>query len=141
MMIRDFINDGGRVVTLGGTTMYTGEMLNRSFVSEFIPVDFADGLPIVQADGPMPLRLETQDKLAAPRADVVWYHPSTPRAGTSVLATAGGQAIAVRKDSGAGSFIAFTGTSLGTESETVTPYWKTPIWAALFGEMVRGEKR
>jgi hypothetical protein len=135
---RDYIEDGGRVVILGGTDSFNGLMIRRSYLSDTLPVDFADEATIVAASKPLPLRVKGA-KVGAEGGLVLWYTPATPREGSTVLATAGDIPIAVEKKYGKGTVVVFLGTTLGTDSKDGKPFWRTPAWPALFERMVRGK--
>ena len=120
---------------MGGTDSFNTLMIRRSFLSEALPVDFANGSAGIAAAEPMPLRLAGEDADDA-YGLVQWYTPSTPREGSTVLAYAGSQAVAVERKFGKGIVVVFTGTVLGDATDDGKPFWETPAWPRLFRRML-----
>ena len=138
-LLKDFVEDGGRLVFLGGCfTLGQGGVLG-TFLDEILPVTCAGPYEVAQCDPPLLLG-PSHDKIYADRPALFWRHRVTPRPDATVLAWAGSHPISVSGRAGKGIVRVFAGTTLGQGSDQLTPFWETASWQRLLQRMVYGEE-
>ena len=136
-MLKDFVDNGGSILFLGGYYAY-GDYQGTAF-EEMAPVTFdksnytsdPEGLPLVAAPGATGAELNWK---AEPR--VYWYHHVTPKPDARVLMSAGGKPMMIVGSHGKGRVAVFAGTVMGTPSAGQLPFWLWPDWAKALGDTV-----
>ena len=126
-VLRDYVEDGGRLVILGGNhaLRYNGHA--NTFLEDAFPFQLMEEDAVIQLDTPATLGL----KKNAPAPDspaLFWKHKIKSHPDSTILAWAGEDPISLRRDSGKGLVTVFTGTPLGAASEGQTPFWETNFW-------------
>lgn len=134
---QDFVQDGGRLVLLGGSfTLGQGGIL-QTFLDDILPVQCVGPSEIRRCE-PAALLGPAKGQAYPGAPSLFWRHTATLRPEATVLAWAGAEPVAVSGVAGQGRVVVFLGTSLGVGDGQVKPFWETPAWAKLFAEMVSG---
>jgi hypothetical protein len=132
-LYRDYVQDGGRLVVLGGMSQFRNNWKN-TYLDDLLPVEIKSGV-MIEARPPLILG---DDKNApytgAP--SLFWRHDVTLRPGMQVLAYAGNIPIAARRAVGKGQCIAFSGTVDGEGTAKNPAFWESPSWTKLVQRMV-----
>ncbi len=139
--IRQWVNDGGSLVVLGG--MYT---LGQSGIMQygwpdFLPVILHPPFEIKRCDPPVLLApaakaLGVGD--AGAGTAVCYRHVVESKPGATVLlAGKNGEPLLVGGSYGKGRVVVFTGTVLGDPPAGVTACWKSPAWPQLLAAALR----
>ncbi|MHB9132705.1 MAG: LamG domain-containing protein [Armatimonadota bacterium] len=137
-MINDFVNDGGRLVILGGNrTLGEGGMPGTYF--ETLSPFALKGLNEVQPCTPPVLLGATAGTPYPEKPTLFWRHNLTLAPGATVLAYAGKDPLAAQKKTGNGQVIVFTGTVLGEGTAQAKPFWECASWKTLLTRMVVGK--
>jgi hypothetical protein len=137
-MLNDFVNDGGRLVVLGGPWSlgkgnFPGTMLEKILPFEILKAKRTK--EIIPCDPPLLLGT----KPGTPYDDkptLFWRHQVPLKQGAEVLAYAGDIPVAASSNSGKGSVAVFAGTVLGEEKNGELPFWKSKFWPILLNRMV-----
>ena len=134
-MLKTFVEDGGRIVFLGGSfTLGQGNFLN-TFLDDILPVDCKGNNEVIRCQPPLLLGSE-QGKPWPKEAAVFYRHLVTQRKRSRVLAYAGDQPIAFEGEFGKGTVAVFAGASMGEGGRKETPFWNTARWKGLMKRMV-----
>ncbi|MEI6297232.1 MAG: HEAT repeat domain-containing protein [bacterium] len=141
--IREFVNQGGGLVVLGGLCAYNNGGYAGTALEEILPVslkesyiDFyitaANGAKLTKGEqADWPLRI---DFLAGPTA---WYfHTLQPKAGAKVQVKVGNQPALVSGTFGQGRVVACALAVNGNPTAGVTPFWEWKDWPALLGRAI-----
>jgi uncharacterized membrane protein len=136
-MIWDYVNDGGRLVLLGGNRGFGEGGMAGTYLGDLAPFVVKGRGEITQSATPQRLGA----KPGVPYADAAllfWHHALVPKPGAAVLAYADKDPVAARSKAGKGVVTAFTGTVLGTQPAGAKgqPFWQTPSWTALLKRMI-----
>jgi uncharacterized membrane protein len=139
-ILRDFVEDGGRLVILGGiATLGQGGMAN-TWLEEISPVTLKGAREVIAEPIPLLLRFKPgQGQVSAEKPAVFWRHDVSFRLDAQILAYAGDHPIAARRVVGKGQVIVFTGTVLGKAENGVTPFWETQTWIGMLGKWIGGK--
>ena len=136
-MLRDFAEDGGRLVILGGPAALGQGGFPGTCLEEILP--FALQPPGAEAEvAPCRPPLLLGPKPGQPRDDkpaLLWRHQMKRKDGAEVLAYAGDAPIAARLAVGKGLVCVFAGTVLGDPPAAVTPFWACASWAELLRQL------
>jgi|GEM_PF-2781381 len=133
-LLADFVNDGGRLVVLGGPFTLGNGGVVRTFVDEVLPVECRPD-EVVACELPTYLAYSNGESFGAD-ARVLWMHDVRPREGSKVLLRAGDRPALVVGHFGRGMTYVFTPTSQG---ESADAFWKSDRWPMLFERIVRGK--
>jgi len=134
-MLRDFVQDGGRLVILGGPMTLGFGRMRYTMTDAMLPVLLTGDHEVARCDPP--LLLGPAANVAYPdKPAVYWLHDLQPRPGANVLAYAGSHPIALAATYGKGQVIVFTGTVLGEGTEISKPFWESASWTGLLKRMV-----
>lgn len=126
-MLKDYVEDGGRLVLLGGNRALGEGGLQGTYLETMAPFTLKGAGEVVACTPPLLLGT----KPGAPDASkpaLFWRHDVTLKPGAFALAYADKLPIAARSKFGNGLVTAFAGTTLG---EGTNPFWTTPWWANL----------
>lgn len=134
-MLRDFVQDGGRLVILGGPMTLGQGGLTGTCLEALLPYTLQpDGRNEVVRCTP-PLLLGPAPGRAWPdKPALFWRHQLTLKKGASPLAYAGKAPIAARIAAGKGLVTVYAGTVLGAPPAGVKPFWQCASW----GELLMG---
>jgi hypothetical protein len=136
-MLRSFIEDGGRLVILGGPMSLGQGGLAGTCLEEALPFTLTEGNDAEVAPCTPPLLLGAgPGRSFADKPALFWRHEVTLRPGAYPLAYAGATPIAARQGLGRGLVTVFAGTVLGTPPAGTTPFWKTTSWGTLLQQLV-----
>jgi hypothetical protein len=137
-MLNDFVNDGGRLVVLGGPWSLGQGTFPGTMLEKILPFDISKAqttqeiIPCVP-----PLLLGTKPgKPYDDKPSLFWRHQIALKKGADVLAYAGDIPVAASSNSGKGSVAVFAGTVLGEEKKGELPFWKSKFWPILLNRMV-----
>ena len=150
-MLKEYVAHGGTVLFLGGWYAF-GPDYHHSLFEEISPVTYPEKRnDPPNSDSPGVWRNALPDGLvlapgeksigdglnwaAGPR--VFWYHPLTPKPGTTVLLTAGGQPLLVMGAYGKGRVAVFAGTVMGDPPAGKLPFWQWDGWPSLLADAIR----
>lgn len=133
--LSDFVQDGGRLVFLGGSHALVPDHLEGTFLEALLPVTLqGDGAPVPAEPA---LTLGEEKAAAGPGTPALfWYHRLQAGENAAVLAWAGQHPIAFRQPCGKGVVAVFAGTVLGVPGAGTTPFWQTPFWPILYQRLV-----
>ena len=138
-MIRDWVEDGGRLVVFGGPeTLGQGGMKDTYFES-MLPFDLRGSREVVRCDPPLMLNASGRpgdEGEPAKRPALFWRHDVALRKGSRVLARAGEEPVATMRRAGSGAVCVFAGTVLGEGDEEHVPFWQTGRWKRLLRSMI-----
>jgi len=137
-LLKDFVEDGGRLVLLGGNRSLGEGGMKNTFIEAISPFTFPGTGEIQRCDPPLLLG-NTAGTPAPDRPALFWRHVLPLAPGASVLAYAGPNPIAAAKPAGKGRVIVFAGTPLGEETKPLKPFWSCASWPTLLTRMVKGE--
>jgi hypothetical protein len=137
-MLNDFVNDGGRLVVLGGPWSlgqgtFPGTMLEKILPFEILKAKTTK--EIIPCDPPLLLGTKP-GKPYDDKPTLFWRHQVPLKQGAEVLAYAGDIPVAASTKSGKGSVAVFAGTVLGEEKNGELPFWKSKFWPILLNRMV-----
>jgi hypothetical protein len=137
-MLNDFVNDGGRLVVLGGPWSlglgtFPGTMLEKILPFEILKAQTTK--EIIPCDPPLLLGTKP-GKPYDDKPTLFWRHQVPLKQGAEVLAYAGDIPVAASTKSGKGSVAVFAGTVLGEEKKGELPFWKSKFWPILLNRMV-----
>ena len=137
-MLQDFVEDGGRLVLLGGNRTFGEGGMKDTYLDALSPFSFHGTGEIHRCDPPLFLAA----KPAAPYADLpalFWRHVLPVAPGATVLAYAGNEPVVAEKPVGKGRVIAFAGTVLGEGKAPLKSFWTCASWQTLLARMIRGQ--
>jgi hypothetical protein len=130
----DWVNDGGRLVVLGGvSTLGQGGMM-ATYFEDLLPFQMRGSGEVIKCEPPLVLG----DRPNQPFADapqLFWRHEVKVDPDSQVLAFAGGVPIIARRDVGRGQVFAFAGTVLGESDRAHRPFWETASWQGLWKQI------
>jgi hypothetical protein len=135
--LKDWVDDGGRLVLLGGPTTFGLGGMSWSYQGEEMPFAPSGASELVQLEAPVVLGPGPSTSYPGDPA-LLWWHEMTLRSDATVDAYAGGQPVAARRASGLGQVVAFVGTVMGEPAPGVTPFWETNAWVELLQQLVLG---
>jgi len=137
-MLKEFVQDGGRLVLLGGcfTTGHGGIL--KSYLDDVLPVDFQAHYQVVLCSPPVLLGPERNQSFAEKPA-VFGLLRVTPRDKAATLAWGGPHPLAVAGTYGNGKVVVFAGTVFGESAGGLKAFWETAAWSKLFQRMVLEE--
>lgn len=136
-LYHDFVQDGGRLVLLGGMSTLGQGGIAHTFLDDILPVTCRGPFEVVRCEPPLVLGPDKGKPWPGAPA-LFWRHQATPRPGTAVLAWAGEEPVAVAGTVGKGRVVVFLGTTCGDPAPGTTPFWETPAWGELFRRMLAG---
>jgi uncharacterized membrane protein len=137
-MLNDFVNDGGRLVVLGGPWSLGQGTFPGTMLEKILPFEISKAQTtkeIIPCDPPLLLGT----KPGTPYDDkptLFWRHQLPLKQGAEVLAYAGDTPVAASSNSGKGSVAVFAGTVLGEEKKGELPFWKSKFWPILLNRMI-----
>jgi len=137
-LLKDYVEDGGRLVFLGGSFALGQARIGGTYLDDILPVTCRGPYEVTQCDPPLilgPARSEAHPD----RPALFWRHQVTARPKSSVLAWAGEHPVAVSARAGKGLVSVFAGTVLGEGSDQARPFWQTESWSRLFKRLVYGQ--
>ncbi len=133
--LRDFVEDGGRLVVLGGPKTLGYGRMRMTYLEDLLPVTLTGAHEVVRCDPPR--RLGPSAATAYPGAPTLfWTHQVTPRPDAVPLAYADAAPVALKRPFGKGVVYVFTGTVLGEPGAGETPFWECASWKELLKRMV-----
>ncbi|MHB9024384.1 MAG: glutamine amidotransferase [Armatimonadota bacterium] len=139
-MLKHYVAAGGGVLFLGGKLAYDPAYRDTAF-EEIAPVTFtekdnrrfsAEGL--IFAPGKEGLAGKFAKLPWAENPRVFWYHELTPKAGSTVLLTAGGKPLLITGTFGKGRVALFTGSVMGDPAAGLLPFWEWSGWPVMMAE-------
>ncbi|HEY3396631.1 MAG TPA: glutamine amidotransferase [Armatimonadota bacterium] len=140
-MLRDFVQQGGGLVVLGGYQSYGKGRLKGSWLEEVLPVTVGDPWDLRAAESrPVSCPPGTPGLLAMPRTwtpEVLWLHEVTPKPGAQVVWTAGKRPVLVTGKAGAGWVAAVTASDLGQPADESLFFCKSEVWPLMLGRIIR----
>lgn len=133
-MLADFVKQGGGLLVLGGPYAYGAGAWKDSPLEPLLPVQVGKAFDLIPVEGDARLIFtatgkQRLGKLPADLGIATWRHNATPRKGTDVWLTAGGQPFAVAGKAGNGRVIAILGAPIGEAPAEKTVCWESPHWA------------
>lgn len=142
-MLKDFVENGGSVLFLGGKFAFGPQYHGNAF-EEISPVTYSDKPDLVSAPDGLPLAAGPdvigKGFAALPWADkprVFWYHTVTPKAGAKVLLTADGKPLLVAGAFGKGHVAVFAGSVMGDPKPGELPVWEWQGWPVVMAETIK----
>jgi uncharacterized membrane protein len=137
-MLKDFVQDGGRLVILGGCFTVGRGAIQKTHLDDVLPVTFQDPQQVVLRTPP--LLLGTGSNRSHDERPAVFGHLRIiPRENSTTLAWAGIEPITVEGKRGKGSAFVFAGTVMGEGDSKHQPFWETNAWSKLLQRMMHGE--
>ncbi|MHB9133038.1 MAG: hypothetical protein ACYDBB_18375 [Armatimonadota bacterium] len=133
--LRDFVEDGGRLVVLGGPKTLGYGRMRLNYIEDLLPVTLKADHEVARCEQPLLLG-PAADTPYPDKPALFWLHEVTPRQDAKVLAYAGTHPIAFSRTFGKGRVFVFSGTVLGEGTETAKPFWECASWTALLKRMV-----
>jgi len=139
-MLKDFIEDGGRLVILGGNRTLGEGGMKGTYLEDLSPFTLRQRDEVVACDPPLLLKLQGRDAGSPPVESssgppaspaLLWRHDVALKPGADVLAHAGEHPIAARARCGKGQALVFAGTVLGEARPDARPFWECPEWKTL----------
>ena len=134
-MLRDFVQDGGRLVILGGPMTLGYGRMRYTMTEEMLPVILKGAHEVARCDPPLILG-PTAGTPYPDQPALYWLHEIQPRPGATILAYAGAHPIALTSSRGKGQVTVFAGAVLGEATPTTKPFWESGSWLALLKRMV-----
>jgi hypothetical protein len=132
-LYKDYVEDGGRLVVLGGNEQFCDTWKN-TYLDDLLPFAIK-GSALVRCNPP--LILGDAKKLPyAGAPSLFWRHDVTLRPGAQTLAYAGSVPILATRKVGKGLCIAFVGTVDGEGTAKSPPFWESPAWMKLLRQAV-----
>jgi uncharacterized membrane protein len=136
-LLKDFVDDGGRLVLLGGNRTFGEGGMAGTYLDDLAPFVMKGRGEVVKAATPLKLGA----KSGVPYANaplLLWRHALTLKPGATMLAYADKEPIAARIKAGNGLVTAFTGTVLGElpADSKAQLFWQTPAWTALLKQLI-----
>ena len=135
-MLKDFVEDGGRLVILGGICTLGCGGMKGTYLEEMLPFALGGPSEIVSSELPLVLGLKNNVPYSD-RPAVFWRHNIPLRPGAEVLSFAGPNPIAARRTVGKGSVVVFAGTVLGERTDQTKPFWECNSWATMLKKMIQ----
>ncbi|MHB9131354.1 MAG: LamG-like jellyroll fold domain-containing protein [Armatimonadota bacterium] len=120
-MLKDFVEDGGRLVFLGGLFTLGNGGMKGTYLEDISPFTLAGPDEVVQC-APASVLGPTTTRAYADTPQLFWRHNVTLRNDASVLAYAGTTPIAAKRNIGKGSVYVFAGTVAGDTASTNVYY-------------------
>jgi hypothetical protein len=134
-MLKDFVDDGGRLILLGGNRALGEGGLKGTYLETMAPFTLKGAGEVVPCEPP--LLLGAKAGVAYPeKPALLWRHDVTLKPGAFAIAYAGTQPIAARIRFGKGLVTTFAGTVLGEGGANAKPFWETAAWAGLLKKLV-----
>jgi len=134
-IVKDWVEDGGRLVVLGGSeTLGQGAMANTYF-EDLLPVSLKGPRELVRCDPPLPMTWDAGGNAPEDRPSVFWRHDIVAKGGAAILARAGKHPLASTWNIERGRVTIFAGSTLGEQDEHHVPFWNTQSWAELLRRM------
>jgi hypothetical protein len=135
-LCKDFVDDGGRLVLLGGNrTLGEGGMTGTYFAA--LSPFALRGRGEVTRCAPPALLGATAGEPFPDQPALFWQHQLALKPAATALAYAGHTPIAARLRSGKGETVLFAGTVLGEGAPGETPFWQCPSWRTLLTRLIR----
>ena len=135
-MLKDFVEDGGRLVILGGICTLGCGGMKGTYLEEMLPFVLKGPSEIVSSELPLLLGLK-KDVPYSDRPALFWRHDISLRQGAKVLSFAGPNPIAAHRVVGKGSVVVFAGTVLGEGTDQTKPFWECSSWAKMLKNMIQ----
>ena len=136
---RDWVEDGGRLIVLGGPQALGQGGMPNTFFEEILPVSLAGPAEVVRCDPPLAMG-RARGKAEADQPMIFWRHKMQPRDQARVLAWAGEEPLAVMQPSGKGTVSVFLGTLMGEAAPNQKAFWETESWTRLLTDMLTGHQ-
>lgn len=140
-MLRDFVDQGGGIVVLGGEWAYTRGGYTGTPLAEMLPVEMSNEYPIPVDRAGAPLKAESGSNLPsdlafdkAPRS--FYSHTLTPKNGAKVELRVGERAAIVSGSFGKGRVVACALTIHGKPPEGTLAFWEWQDWPRMLGHVV-----
>lgn len=140
-MLRDFVDQGGGIVVLGGEWAYTRGGYTGTPLAEMLPVEMSNEYPIPVDRAGAPLKAESGSNLPsdlafekAPRS--FYSHTLTPKNGAKVELRVGERAAIVSGSFGNGRVVACALTIHGKPPEGTLAFWEWQDWPRMLGNVV-----
>jgi len=134
-VFKDYVEDGGRLVILGGIVTLGQGGMAQTYIDDMLPMTLKGAYEVVRSQPP--LILGPQTGVAYPdHPALFWRHEIVLRLGAEPLAHAGSQPIAARREVGHGVVVIFAGTVLGDATPKVMPFWNCPSWTILVKQLM-----
>ena len=141
--IREFVNQGGGLVVLGGLCAYDNGGYAGTPLEEILPVSLKPSyidFYITAANGAQLAKSESADwplHCDFSSGPTAWYfHTLPPKPGAKVQVKIGSQPALVSGTSGQGRVVACALTVNGNPPAGVTPFWEWKDWPGLLGQAI-----
>lgn len=136
-MLEAFVHAGGGLLVLGGPYAFgLGDWHTSDILSELLPVSLATHYDLVKCSPPGEWNVSPSwlpsDSGPAEKPVVFYRHRLSPKSGTEVVVTAGGEPLVVAGHAGRGRVVAVLATPLGEPSAGELPWWQWSDWTKLF---------
>ncbi len=133
--LKEYVEDGGRLVLLGGCFALGQGGVLHTFIDEMLPVQCGGPYEVVPCE-PQAILGPTSESSYPDKPALFWRHLVKPRPNSTVLAWANKYPIAVKGNYGKGQVLVYAGTVLGEGDKEMTPFWNTDSWKHLFKRLV-----
>jgi hypothetical protein len=137
-MLKDFVEDGGRLVILGGPWTLGQGRFSGTLLEPLLPFSMGEsGSPrgLVRCDPPLLLGSNPEQSWDD-RPAIFWRHDLRPQPEARILAYAGGTPVAASISVGKGEVAIFTGSVLGEPAANQVPFWNTQSWSELLRRLI-----
>lgn len=131
MSIRKFVENGGRLIVLGGFYGFGHGGLKGSFLEDVLPVTTIRTFDRVRVTGEL-----TQPGGSAKLGGCAWVHEVALKKGASILWQVDGKPAVVSWKLGNGQVTVVTATVLG---EPANPFWESPAWQEELARLLNPE--
>jgi hypothetical protein len=135
-MFQDFVEDGGRLVLLGGNRTLGEGGMKGTYFDDLAPFAIAGDGEVTACQPPARLGAKAGQPYAEKPA-LFWQHKLAVKPDAFTLAYAGKDPVAARLRSGKGETVLFTGTVLGEAAPGETPFWQCASWRTLLTRLIR----
>ncbi len=136
-LLKDFVEDGGRLLLLGGNRTFGEGGMKDTYLAAMSPFTFGGPGEVLCCDPPLLLG-EKAGTAASERSAIFWRHSLPLAPGADALAYAGQEPIAAVKQVGKGRVYLFAGTVLGEGTDQAKPFWTCAAWRSLLTRMTKG---
>ena len=129
-VVKDFVDDGGRLVLLGGNRTLGEGGLKGTYLDELSPFALRGPNEVVRCEPPLLLGPEA-GRSYPDHPSIFWRHDLSLKPHARPLAYAGKLPIAASWTAGKGTVFVFAGTTLGEGDAKQKPFWEAASWRDL----------
>jgi hypothetical protein len=130
LRVRQFVENGGKLIVFGGLYGYGHGGMKGSFLEEVLPVSVQRTFDRERVTGEF---TEAESWFPAKLGDCAWLHAVTVKPRAQVCWRVGRRPAVVAGAFGNGWVIAITATMLGDPAQ---PFWESPVWRRELGGML-----